>query len=446
MKLKLFLSLVLFLFSVNFVFAQFIVKETYMETTGLSNEGLVAGYVSQGGTYSIWNPDLGSTTDIGGLAPGQGVGGQAHFSDEGLYLCGTSMGLNGAEMSRYQMATNEWVLVGSLGFSIDNTVSGGFAISGNGSTVAGNSWADTTGGLAYTHAVAWVEGDGLFDLGTLHAGRSTRVNAVNYDGSVLVGWQDFNGPWKSAVWRKNPNGGYFPNQYLLIDPSGDPSDEYNQLGECSAVSANGNWIGGYGDYANNNEPWIWSEATGVINLGTLAEGAQGFVSGISVDGSIVVGWFNVSFWDPQLPFIWTSAGGLQNLNTYINDVLGYSTGTYQIYSANCMSSNGQYIGGYGIDNATFNYFAYRVGLVSTGIQEVAETGNLTVFPNPTSGFLTIENHNKAILTIYCMDGRILDITEINGNHVLDISAYKQGLYFLSVQSGNLTQTAKFVKN
>lgn len=92
--------------------------------------------------------------------------------------------------------------------------------------------------------------------------------------------------------EKNPAGGYFPNEYILIDTAGNPNDEYNQIGECSAVSADGNWIGGYGDFANNNEPWIWSRDSGVINLGTFPGLGNGYVSGISADGSIVVGWFD----------------------------------------------------------------------------------------------------------------------------------------------------------
>ena len=303
----------------NYLSAQYIVNDIIYSTNSVTNDGKVSGYETQGGNWSIWLPDSANAiVNIGGVAPGLGVGGQARFSENGNFICGTSMGNGGAEISLYDRSLDTWTALGSLGFSVDSTKGGGYGISGDGNVVVGNSWADTTGGLAYTHAVAHNNIEGLMDLGTLFFGRSTRANATNYDGSVVVGWQDFNGPWKSAVWRKNPAGGYFPNEYILIDTAGNPNDEYNQIGECSAVSADGNWIGGYGDFANNNEPWIWSRDSGVINLGTFPGLGNGYVSGISADGSIVVGWFDGFFFgDPRTPFIWTHENGLQEFNTYI---------------------------------------------------------------------------------------------------------------------------------
>lgn len=452
MKQNLLFTAATFFFSVNFISAQFVVKDETFSANSVSNQGKVSGYATQAGPYGIWLPDSGNViTDIGGIAPGNGVGGQARFSTDGNFVCGTSMGTNGPEMSKYNRATNQWTTVGSLGFSVDGNVSGGFAISGDGNTVAGLSWADTTGGHAYAHAVAYNAIEGLMDLGSLFdsTAQSTRANATNYDGSVVVGWQDFNGPWKSAVWRKNPAGGYFANEYILIDTAGNPNDDYNQMGECSAVSADGNWIGGYGDYANNNQPWIWSKDSGVINLGTLPNVGNGLVSGMSGDASIVVGWFEGALWgDPQTPFIWTRTGGLRELNDYIHNVLGDSTDTHQVYTASCISPDGHYIAGYGVDNFASIYFVYRVSLVtsSTGVQDVTRANNIKVYPNPTSNFITIENNSKAVLIISSMEGKVIDKVEINGTHVLDISKYAPGIYSLSVQSGDLIRTLKIIKD
>ncbi|HPI08096.1 MAG TPA: T9SS type A sorting domain-containing protein [Saprospiraceae bacterium] len=430
--------------------AQFITSDEVFSANSVSNAGKVAGYAMQAGPYALWLPDSNNVfIEIGGLAPGNGVGGQARFSADGNLLCGTSMGPDGAEMSRYDRNTNQWTLVGSLGTQIDNTVSGGFGISGDGNTVAGNSWADATGGFAYTHAVAYNPTEGLLDLGSLFAadGRSTRANAVSYDGSVVVGWQDFNGPWKSAVWRKNPAGGYFPNEYILIDTMGSVSDEFNQMGECSSVSFDGTWIGGYGDYANGNQPWIWSRDSGVINLGTFPNAGNGFVSGMTADASVVVGWFDGQFFgDPQIPFIWTRTGGLQELNAYINDVLGYSTDTRQVYSAECISPDGHYIAGYGVDNSTFGFFVYRVSLDAyTGVHVAAQAGNTKVFPNPTTGLFTIENAGNATVTVSSMDGKVVQISELNDTGALDLTTCLPGIYTLTIQTGNSLQTRKIVK-
>lgn len=148
-----------------------------------------------------------------------------------------------AEMARYNVSTQQWTSLGSLGHSLDNSTSSGFCISGDGNTVASNSWVSPLIGYS-ADAFAWNQTEGTIDLGSLFPGLSARVNAISDDGQVAVGYQDFNGPWKSAVWRKNPAGGYFTNEYLLIDTNGSSSDEYKQLGECSAVSGDGNWICG----------------------------------------------------------------------------------------------------------------------------------------------------------------------------------------------------------
>lgn len=440
-------AFILFFCSANFLFAQFHYQDSFFQPTGVANNGLVAGYEMQAGPYRIWNPDSGNTYDIGGLAPGNGVGGQARFSTDGNYLSGTSMGLNGAEMSIFNRNTGTWILAGSLGFMVDSTVSGGYTISGDGNTVAGNSWADTTGGLAFTHGIAFNANGGVMDLGTLFPGRSTRVNAANEDGSVLVGWQDFNGPWKSAVWRKNQAGGYYPNAYILIDTTGNPNDEYNQMGECSAVSADGSWIGGYGDYANNNQPWIWNADSGVINLGSLPNTGNGYVAGMNSDASVVVGWFDGMLWgDPQTPFIWRHAGGLQELNVYINNALGYATGTRKISGASCISSNGHYVCGYGIDTATFNPFAFCVNMWPTSVGESKNSSALKIYPNPSSDVITLENYGSAFIELRSADGKLLHASEMKNKITLDLSSFAKGVYLISLRSHSGVQVRKVIKN
>ncbi|MDH4472895.1 MAG: T9SS type A sorting domain-containing protein [Fluviicola sp.] len=446
MNIKSLGSIALFIGISHLSISQFIVKPTFFETNDVSNQGLVVGYGEWGGPYSIWTPETGVIDTIGGIAPGNGVGGRAMFSADGTFLSGTNNGSQGPEPARYNRTNDTWTALGNLGFSLDATAGAGYAISGDGNTVVGNAWADTTGGYAYTDAIAWNQTEGIMDLGTLFLGRSTRANAVSSDGSVVVGWQDFNGPWKSAVWRKNPQGGYYPNEYILLDPQGNPSDEFNQMGECSAISANGVWVGGEGDFANNGNPWIWSEATGVIDLGTLSAGGNGYVAAINENGTVAVGRIQVGPWDPELPFIWTTSGGMQNLNDYVQNTLGLSMGTNVIYSANCMSPSGQYIAGYGVNTATFEYFAYRVSLSPLGVDENTQA-EISAYPNPATDQLTIENTGNATMVVTNPEGKTIAKTTIIGNSTLDVSAYAPGVYFLSVeaQDTKTVKTIRFVK-
>jgi uncharacterized membrane protein len=305
---------------------------------------------------------------------------------------------------------------------------------------------NNTGGTAVTHATVWNQTEGIMDLGSLFLDKSTRINAISNDGSVAVGWQDFNGPWKAAVWRKNPAGGYFPNEYLLLDEAGSATDEYNQMGEATAVSNDGNWIGGAGDFTNNGNPWMWSQTTGVVDLGSLSPGGSGYVAAINEDGTMAVGRIQVGPWDPELPFIWTPAGGIQNLNDFATNVMGIDLGTKQIYSANCMSLNGDYIAGYGVDNETFAYFTYRLSVATASISE-NEKQTINIYPNPATDILTIENSGESTLTITNLEGKIIHNTTINGTQKIDVSSFESGVYFLSLISINSrnTTTQKFLK-
>lgn len=327
-----------------------------------------------------------------------------------------------AIMSRYDVNTSEWTTLGSLDFPVGASLSGGYNISGDGSMVIGNSWAEPAPGTSGqgAHAVAWTDATGIIDLGTLYPdiNRSTRAEAVSHDGNVIVGWQDFNGPWKSAVWRKDANGDFLPNEYLLIDPNGDPTDEFNQLGECSAISADGTVIGGRGDYANNYEPWIWTEEDGYTSLGTLAPNGSGSITGMNHDGSVIIGYFQIGPWDPNVPFIWTEAGGLQDFNVYITDVLGYDMGSGQIYAPNSISPNGEFITGWGFDPTIGTWgdvYTFRLQLPSVPLNDGCENAialecgdlvtNSTIFGTNSGG-----NDSPDVFYSYTGSGQAETIT------------------------------------
>lgn len=385
------------------------------------------------------------------------------ITDQAAFICGSQgniynksliSSLDIAEMSLYNTSTQQWSALGSLGFVVENSTSSGYSVSGDGNTVVGNSWVSSP--ETHAHAVAWNEAEGVIDLGTLFAGRSTRAEAVSFDGSVIAGYQDQNGPWKSAVWRKNPAGGYFPNQYLLIDPNGSATDEMNQLGQASAVSSDGNWIGGYGDYAFNN-PWIWSEATGLIDLGTIGmpEGAIGHVSGINHDGSVVVGWYVYSpdpWTQEYAPFIWTQGMGAQNLNTFITETLGYTMDRSPIWNANGISENGRYIIGWGLDPTIGDWgelFTFRLD-ISDWLQNNTneKATEVTINPNPASDVLNIHSSNQINkIEIVDITGRVLLRKNVNcKEYSTDISCLENGVYVVNIVAGGKLTTMKIIKN
>jgi len=410
--------------------------------SGVTNTGLVAGYTGADG-YLLWNPDEGTTEDIGGVTPGDGAGGQAKFSLDGQRLSGGATATDGQEIAGYDRNAGAWTTYGSLGTSLDGSASSGWAISADGQTVVGLAWA---GGFA-AHAVAHSAAEGLMDLGSLVADRSTRANAVSGDGGIVVGWQDSDGPWKSAVWRKNPAGGYFPNEYLLIDPNGSATDDNNQLGECNAISADGHWIGGHGDYANNDEPWIWSEGTGAINLGTMPGMGRGYVAAMSANGAIVVGWFDGMFFgDPRKAFMWTATDGIQDLNEYATTVLGVTLGTKGLYTAGDISPNGRYICGWGLDSGDFSRFGFRLDMgTQTGIA-ASRAEAIAVYPNPATDIIRFNSPEKAELTLSGADGKVVYRAQVAGEVGTDISGLAAGVYLLELRTANGVRTQRIAKN
>ena len=70
----------------NYLSAQYIVNDIIYSTNSVTNDGKVSGYETQGGNWSIWLPDSANAiVNIGGVAPGLGVGGQARFSENGNF-------------------------------------------------------------------------------------------------------------------------------------------------------------------------------------------------------------------------------------------------------------------------------------------------------------------------------------------------------------------------
>lgn len=79
------------------------------------------------------------------------------------------------------------------------------------------------------------------------------------------------------------------------------------------------------------------------------------------------------------------------MNAYINITLGLTTAPYVVYAANCLSTNGKYIAGYGIDTVNFVFFTYRLSTSAPlKINEVSEAIDFSVYPNPFTSIATLD--------------------------------------------------------
>ncbi len=85
------------------------------------------------------------------------------------------------------------------------------------------------------------------------------------------------------------------------------------------------------------------------------------------------------------------------------------------------------------------------GCLSIGDFEMNEA--ITVYPNPTTGMLTITNVKEAIqYTIVSVAGKVVDRGEISAHsNTIDITSVQNGVYLLQIQQGQNMQTVRVVK-
>ncbi len=248
--------------------------------TAISADGRVAaGYTPI--EFLYWTLETG-VVYVGGAAPGsQGIGGSCDISSDGTRFVGNTFNESGkTEASVYSIPDASWTSTGSLGFNCDISSSSGWAISGDGLTVGGGIIAAAGcdfRGLHYSPSV------GIRTLPTAYFFKPTRVNAINADGTVLVGWNDdYNGWRQGSVWVWN---GTSYTQTLITTPTG------VKMGEASCVSADGTKVFGYGPIGGAQKNYVWTVATKAVALGDSPTGLPSYVTACSADGTMAACFF-----------------------------------------------------------------------------------------------------------------------------------------------------------
>ncbi|MBL8877142.1 MAG: hypothetical protein JNM86_15215 [Phycisphaerae bacterium] len=306
-----------------------------IEATGISDTGVVVGTDTNSNQYFMWTAG-GGMTWIGGVGGNDGYGGQASISNDGTRIGGTN--INGdtglGEMGLYDVGTGTWTNLGGIGGSIDNSTSSGWGISGDGSTLVGLGWQSD----GQARAIKWSQGTGMVNMGSSAPDRSSRANAANNNGSVIVGWQDNDNGRQGAVWVNGV-------QKLIADNDG------FAVSEALAVSGDGQWVTGvaYGSFS----PYRYNTMTEVFEYLPVASGdfwfPSAFGTAISDDGKTIVGQvrdFGPPFGAPGV--IWRDGFGAMTLNDYFDSVgVVYEDG-FLFSIALGMSGDGQTFSGVGI--------------------------------------------------------------------------------------------------
>ena len=343
-----------------------------------------------------WTAPLGMTGL--GFLPGGTYSVAAGVNANGSVVAGYSQSTNaGGYIEAFRWTGG--VMTG-LGFLPGGIFSFAQAVNANGSVVVGHS--NSTNAGASVEAFRWVfTGSGptggiMTGLGFLPGGTYSGAQGVNSDGSVVIGYADSTSADHEAFrWVFTGSG---PTLSTMTGLGFLPGGGFSI---AQAVNADGSVVVGLSTSANaggNNEAFRWVFTGSGPTLGTmtglgfLAGGNTSSATAVNAKGSVVVGQSNSTSVPGGEAFRWTTKTGMQS----IKDLLvasGVNMTGWTLTNAQGVSANGTGIVGYGTDpsSQTEAWFArfstqFGNGMITpgavaqsfSGLAAMGQTGNAAI--------------------------------------------------------------------
>ncbi|MEA3409791.1 MAG: FlgD immunoglobulin-like domain containing protein [Candidatus Eisenbacteria bacterium] len=294
------------------------------------------------------------------------------------------------------------------GGTMDGAYGSAWGLSDDASTLVGLYWRPgQPDGSA--HASYWTEETGVVDLGS--SGRNSRANDADYDGNVIVGWDENPdwGGWRPTVWvdgvmtvLESPEG--FCLLYAVTPDGGMViGNSYNE-DRRFAEAAKWEWTGS-----------TWDKHVLGSLPGTFADYGNVQPHDVTADGSMIVG-SNGFDWTQYAAFIWTEETGMVNLDDFLVDNGVTLPPMFDIQSLTAISDDGTVMVGFGQD--TYYPWGPRSFIIdtnATGIEDVADVGapklHMSAFPNPACGGTTLSfslaSRENVRLSVYDITGRLV---------------------------------------
>ena len=302
-----------------------------MIPTSMSDDASIVVGLGTFGTPNLYYTEAGGATIIGDGCPS----GLPAISGDGTTIVGCNVNSDGKWNAAKWLGGTSWLDLGTVdgGVSCDFFLSGSWGLTHDGSLAVGLVYLQQ---LCKASAGTWdlINGGPATALPKFFADAATRANAVNADGSVVVGWQDSRrGSRAAAKWVNGVE------EFILT-----PSGGYN--GEALAVSADGNTIVGLG-FNFGRGAWIWSSVGGVKRIGK-ADGSESiFLTDVSDDGQTAVGFARPERLERAV--IWRQGKGLITLVQYLRDRGVEVPFGWRMNVASLISADGKTIYGWGFN-------------------------------------------------------------------------------------------------
>jgi probable HAF family extracellular repeat protein len=196
-------------------------------------------------------------------------------------------------------------------------------------------------------AFSWTKSGGMVGIGYLPAAAAySDARGVSSDGNVIIGIARSLASEASG----NPYEAFRWTQSMSMQGLGDlPGGNYES--SSNACSADGSTIVGMSISGIGYEAFRWTEDDGIVGLGHLPDGVFSGATGVSADGTVIVGYSESGSESAYEAFRWTEAGDMQGLG----DLPG--GGFYS--DAAAISADGTTIIGYSDSGLGTGYEAFR---------------------------------------------------------------------------------------
>jgi probable HAF family extracellular repeat protein len=272
--------------------------------------------------YDAWRWTQSGGRQNLGFLPGGDWSDASGVSADGSVVVGTSDSTLGTQGEAFRW-TEAGGMVGLGDMTGGAFVSQGLGVSDDGSIVVGMGWSSS----GY-EAFRWTEAGGMVGLGDLSGGSFySWAHGISADGSTIVGESESTLGTEAFRWTQSSS-----MVGLGLMAGGEHgSSAYD-------ASADGSVIVGFGHFGGHFEAFRWTESGGMQSLG------EGVAYAVSADGSVEAGYDNGAF-------IWDQYNGKRDIKEVLENDYGLDLTGWTLTMATGISADGSTIVGYGNNGA-----------------------------------------------------------------------------------------------